>query len=456
MKFNQLILAGLFVMSFATARAAESDYSYHAPEGWLNANVDLSENIDPKFLKGMDRTFETVLNPLEAAADKFEMQDLKTPKKLKWGLRGMMFDMAVSFKGTVGLLTTKGIASAFIIILEKDPQLQVNTANIDSDPGTFDLNVDFGDPKKMVEPVVKSLMATGKVKAKNESKLRSSLLTTVTHFQSLASGIEPSPATVWDISRIRLDLSVSGTGVISPLITAGGGLRVRLEWFPKGSAKSGTRKLAAVDERIPAIQKKMNKFFKDTTQQLDTWSVNEKMSHKGLDLKVVKFALGLSTKFDISIVSMSAAGALHVYFNKREGAIYSPMAAMPTSELKGISVMKDVSDEELGARLGSILGMPETETGYSLASTKEKDSLKSLDNVFKLSAEKFQKGIGRAAKIGGFLADRTEGVLSKSKHWRLGEVRTDFEVDMGGALTVVTITGTSLLELIFKPLTGLN
>ena len=388
------ILLLTFVFA-ASAFAKENEYK--VPNEWLENHSSITEP-DPKFTASVDKIFQANLSPLQMA----ETQN-------KWGLRGFMFDLGVSAKGVLGMLVAKGAASATVVWTKKASNIQPAAFEPSFDESVA---IEDGDFTRSLEPLVQSLVKTGRVK--DPVTLRKNLNLLAEDMETLSMGVRGLHTRSWEISRLRLDVSVSTEGKIGPFVSVGGGVKVRLEWFPQAKA------LLYKPEQTPrlaAMQSSVNDTIRNLLLVMESYDQSEILKQNRLELSGLRVGLGISTKWKAVVLKSTAAATVYAYLSRPSLKTMSMGIPALRGESKGFEMM---------------------------------DGEGPTEKISRIDPKRFEKGLGRATRIGVFFANRSRKSLEKSS-WELNQLKTGFEIGVGGDIHLVTVNGSISGEMTFKP-----
>lgn len=392
----------IFLLTFVFAVSAfAKDSDYKVPNEWLENDSSIQEP-SPKFSESVDKIFQANLSPLQLAET-----------NAKWGLRGFMFDLAVSGQGTLGMLIAKGTPSATVVWTKRATNIKPAALEPQFDNT---LSFDEGDFKENLEPLISSLTKTGRVK--DPVELRKNLGLLADDLQALSNGVRGMQSKSWEVNRLRLDVSISSTGKVSPFTLLGGGVKVRLEWFPQ--AKTLPFKGAEPTLRLATMQSSMSETVKNLLLLMETYDQSEIVKQNHLELSAIRVGLGISTKWKTVVLKNSASAMVYAYLGRTKPKPMSLGMPVLRGESKGFDVLDNTGKEE---------------------------------KISKVDPKKFEKGLGRATRIGVFLANRSRKMLENST-WELNQLKTGFEMSVSGDIKLVTVAGVASAEMTFKPVSN--
>lgn len=439
---------------------AESDVSeFQVPSNWIAGSSEKTElrilnaesqsmssdsNSTSKFELGLTKLLMVPRKFLEkndvGSASNFSIFSPTESEKPKWRLTHFIFDLGVSLGGTMGF-SLKGTTAAQVTWLRKAstvqaPKILSNEGTeadaMDSSAIAETLNGLSGDPKRM-EGMIRMIMSTGKVS--DENSLRANLKQTVDTIDAMTASLEKTESVQWSLSKIRFDLSVSGSGVVGPYFTSvGGGVRVRFDWapVPKKPTPGVPRIISPIAESLVAT-------LQGVARDLDVWNAGD--ANPALTLKAARVGLGLNVKFGVGVVKMGVTAFGYATFNRKVVPAFSLLSENQLiKNAKPVELLvSDVATQS--ARWGQLV------SGHSFSLRSDSEN---KDSVLKLNPLELSKGLKKASKIGEFILKTSEKVLNKST-WSVATVKTGFEFSVGGSIDLVGITGTVGLELVFVP-----
>jgi len=145
-------------------------------------------------------------------------------------------------------------------------------------------------------------------------------------------------------------------------------------------------------------------------------------------LKQVKLSLGISQGGNIGIATEDASILGTVEFDKAD-APAEKQTATSGGNLRILSAQKSQDSAALT---------------YAAANGISHDA-----DSFMISHEKLRDGLARAVLIGDYFGKRAKG--AESATWKIIEISPEFDLSIGGAMGLKTITGTAGIELTFGP-----
>ncbi len=349
-----------------------------------------------------------------------------------WRLVTVIGELGLSAKGLLGILAFQGSPAVAVYWDKKEQRAFAPTghneqADFSQDASTFALTSDMQkeDIQQGLVPLMDGLMASGRIS--DRETLEKNLLDSVMEFQSAMYDVMASQRNVWYVSRFRLNLSVSASGVVSQGMSAGGELRVRLEWHraQKVASPSRGRDLAHVKK-----SEKLVAFIQSLTLDLESLAISNSESSK-FEAEQFRIGLGLSVGGDFGVVKGEAKVVGHIYF-KRGAKNFAPTTVDSLSSDEPLYL---ITDGKLNQN-----EMMSLHRGSSEVSRSDRNGDGIIDEiVYKLDRKVFRKGLIFAGKMGGFFGKQAHKV-SDAK-WGVSKIKIDFDLSVGGDLGIVTLTG---------------
>lgn len=366
-----------------------------------------------------------------AALDQSEVpvssHSLTAGDRVPWHMEYLLTDLSVSASGLLGSLVMKGSPSVTFIWRKQKPAAIPLDVKVDAADVSMTNATTHEEMAMQIEPAVRMAVASGRVK--NETKLRSSLLSAANDFQALAASVGENPGHDWWVSRLRLDLTLDATGAVTPVIGVGGDIRFRFEWhrIMKANASTGAPKT----KLLGVAPSDLREFISATAEDLSVLSdTNPKPD--GFKAYSYRVGLGVSAKGDIGVVKSTASLMGQVYFSRD---VAKPKVHNLSAEVlpDTINVIEDASAAaETHARYASENAIATERVGNQI--------------VYKVDRKKIRKGLARAAKM-GILFGKHAG--SAKGHWKVFELRTALDLSITGKVGLTELSGLATSEINF-------
>lgn len=313
-----ILSAALFLLLTTQAQAGLSFLPQHYLTGEESSQVSKVDDFKPTsdFIDSVLKTEGEILE-LKDAAD----VDSKDSKKFKLNL--MMTNLTVTKSGLVGISALK--ASEFVSLywtrkkVKAAPEEVSNTLQIEGQATEEELNMNASE-------LADSLYNSGLVK--NKETLLQSLKAAMTKANETFGAIETMSYGKWDVSGLRLDLSVSVSGIVVPYTKVGASTRVWIEWKRVNHAR--------VKSFTSQNGKKLQDFVSKVLRDVDL-SVNN-VNLKSFHLSQMYIGLGQDYKTGFFGLGSSNFGFIgYVILNHRPGATVSNTLADARDDLPAIT-----------------------------------------------------------------------------------------------------------------------
>ncbi len=341
------------------------------------------------------------------------LETLPAPAKTPWKLAAVMTDLSISASGWLGFLVQKGTPSVTTVWRKQYPAKHAPDAVFSETESAADLVVGpettSVDIERDLEPSVRALVSTGGVR--NETNLRRNLLSAAADFQNVTTLLSTvNPKGQWWVSRFRLDFAVDVSGNVTPAVTLGAEAKVRFEWH-RLRAKRPTPAAQALARNAfagrPGLAENLVAFADHLGNDLSEIADGSSVKAKGFRAYGYRVGLGITAKGNVGVAKAVGTLTGHLYF------------------------ARDVSKP--------VVHPKPTEGGEMLLVTNEND-------FGKIDRRAFRKGLRKALRIGRFFARHADQARGK---WKIHELRTGFDLSLGGKTGIVTVGGVASTEISF-------
>jgi hypothetical protein len=289
-----------------------------------------------------------------------------------------------------------------------------------------------------VDDAVRSVMATGRVR--NESRLRAELKKAVADFRSVTSILDTNAAgSLWWPSRLRLDMVVAASGKVNNVLTSvGGSVRIRIEFLRALNPATKPQKpamVASTDRRSVEARRSLNEFVNIVASELNYISATNK------DLQGIKpfvFSVGIGMTAGGAFGVAKTSGQVIGYLCFANGVSQPSRAAKPApvmlSDEGTVTMIEDTPSQEH-------LDFANSNRIENDLTISERIHNRIVRAVYKVERKGFRKGLEHAFKMSFFFARHAHRRPTEVGHWGLIELRTGFDMSMGGKLPLVSFTG---------------
>lgn len=389
------------------------------PEEWIVGNIESSEwtlptpEADEKIksiftLQGQALERLTQVEKMRAAVfHPFHGGSGGEPGEAPWHLSNFVTEFGVTVQGVFGNLVSDG-GSAVKGIWKKQKQ----NAKKEQDASIYSIQWNTQEsPSDQLEPVIRSVLKAGLIR--KEDVFRRNLDQAAGRFQKIVRILEATPPmnSDWEVSRFALILAVDASGMVSPAVSVGGELLIRLDWDrpkipPAFHQKFLTTPLTEQERNFVQVVHTLGNQMSTAQHQLD------ELEGHGVNLEHFHVGVSIGASGNIGLVSLGGIVDGMLY--------YSHPGEIETIQLQSVrSNTLDLNSD-----------IPMIRAQNSEAPLKKEDT-------FLIRPEAFQKGLKRALKMGSYFARM--GVASNSSEWILDEIETEFEVALSGSIGLVTV-----------------
>lgn len=449
MKFSKKIAAVSLAAATGLAFLPAYNPNEKLPESWYKLPEDAHPTQWAALNSGISQAEDTT--GASVAVDRFlkansDALDGLSPESAqndnKWRMQGFMVDLAVNHTGHIGGLLATGEASALVYwrparLINAGKNVPQQPSSTEAADLTVTSNTTPEQLRMQLEPIAKSVAATGKVK--KTSDFRNNLAKVAEEFLQTTRGIEMNPGAMWDVSRVRLDFSVDAEGHISPFFSKGAGVRLRFEWAP--TVVGARLAHAESGNGDNSNSSNLKQLLKTVAQDLSSLPYDE-YSPTGLSLKEIRFGLGLYGEGKWGLAKVRSAVMGQVYFSRNTNVAANMLnSADATDTLETLPLVEE-APAQTHIEYADAIGV----VHQSFSNNKG-----GMDTVFEVSREKFRNGLKKASKMAVFLAGRQNKAKKKNSGWDVAEVRTSFALSLSGTTSFVTLSGAKAsLELLMQ------
>jgi hypothetical protein len=383
--------------------------------------------------KHLDQIFSAQTSALEkSAVAPLEFPSVKANEQVPWRLVSMITDLGISKKGLIGVLTWKGNAGVSFYWQKKEKN--INAANEETSGESLS-TVTVSDASSIeeledqIETSVQGILASHKIES--EQELRKNFRKAVLEFAAISSQIEAvRPKNSWTVSKVRMDLSIDGSGKVSFAPSFGLNLRIRLEW---SVAPSKNRVVTFLADEKPSKIKGVQQLITALGEDVED-VVSDQPKSKKFVPKTIRLAVGISASKNIGLVKGAAKSVFHIYFTKSNEI--KPMANLVKADESALLLI------ESSPMQNQISYVRDGENVVDLKSSGSKDT------VYRLNRRKFRRGLKKSMEMSGIFSDRAS--KHEKKNWGLKKVKTNLEVSISGAVGLATLTGSATAEVTFE------
>ncbi len=376
----------------------------------------------PEYDRGEKFRVENTLTPLLKGQRKV-LKDIGYLPRRKWSLEAIRLGLGISVKGLVGLVSLSGKSSTLLTWTRKGSSIP------DRGDKSIKINVSSSSEevtKQLVEEssfALNELNAQAKKNALNKLKNKTAQMQKI--YLELLNGYDGGE---WFIDTLRYDLSFDAEGNILPFMSLKGEVKLRLEFFSIKTNHSYSNKT----NFLGPTAKFARLLLKDARYALSSQTLKsiEKM---GYEFKVLRIGIGMGISGDITVASLGAESMAQIYLKKTQ-----------TNK----NQITDIADEPLPYLAQS----NELRENFARKNNIKFDDLNekglSSKKVYYITRKKFRKGLMKALRVGKFFTNLAKE--QSTKRWHLGLIENEFELSIGGTLSLVKINGVGIVRFVFK------
>lgn len=357
-----------------------------------------------------------------------------------WHLEGMIANFGISLDGIVGTMGLGGSAAIKGVWRKVAPESQSAAvapkaeSKVSKGGGEKIFVVDGSEganPRKQLEPAINAALASGKVK--DAGKFRQGVMKIGEQFSEMTRTLESIHfADGWSAEALRLEVTVDASGMVTPGISVGGTLYLRLDWLrPEADMEHAESK----PQSVPASElgRNLSGFTQAMAQEIQAASEEAEDFHaSGFELEEVRIGIGVTAGGEIGVAQTSASVMGSITFEK-EGEEEKPEGGSSSPSADSIALIGSEADPE--------------KASYAARNGVEIESF--WDGiVYRVKRSNFRRGLVRAIGMGEFFARNASHV--ESERWKVSEIEAEFQMSVGGTLGVVTVDASGLVVLGFS------
>jgi hypothetical protein len=393
------------------------DWLASAPGASASQSTDAAEEeaeITPAPALGekVDQIFTAESESLERAEAASTVVPETVPQAQRWHLTAFMADLGISMSGVLGALVYKGTPSVTAIFRKQYAKPDVKPETV-ADAVALTPMMSHQDLAMALEPGIQATLATGRVK--DEKTFRTEAMGAAQEFQVLTRSLQSMDESLsWKVSRFRLDLSVDVSGKVTPVISVGGDLRLRFEWFRMKPPTHALPRMAAAQveaAQASELSEGLVKFASGIAEDLVELSDDSVVADSGFKAFSYRVGLGISKKKKFGVVTDTNSMIGHLYFTRN---VPKPVVNPKPP--------RDGASEDLAL-------------------------ISAGDQVTPLTHKRFRKGLNRAFKMGAFFA--RYAARHPNARWKVYELRTGFDLSLTGRTGLAGINGLGATEINF-------
>lgn len=374
---------------------APMSFAAHLPQSWVNEHKHKS--FSASTLKDLNDTHNFLDSVLNVQEKVLMGREEKSPNGFKFSQ--YVTDFSLSKSGLFGLSALK--ATTAVELKWKRASLQ-KMKDFSSELEVVD---DSKEALRVTASQVEALaVSTGKVEA--SAALKTNIEEVLSKVKAMMEQMDHMDFPGWQLTSMRLDLSIGANGQVWTFAKAGASVRVRLDWK---KIRNGSNKTAMMKNMNSSF---INKILYDFNE------IYKEQNLAGFKVKMVNVGVGLSLKGSFLGLSSTKAGIIG-YLR------FVPVPVNNKMALKIIDVNSDLATE-----------------GIEYLADSELEASKNMNLTF-LPRNKWKAGLLKGLMMAKFFAgsaDRFQNI------WQVSEIKTVFELSKSGFLGLASTSATGTLE----------
>lgn len=402
------------------------------PHDWL-AGAEGDPTMAAKLEQSVDHAFNLHAKILDDAAR----------TNADWSLGGMVFDLAVSVEGALGVLVGEGEVAVRTAWVRADQPQGLKLEN-SSPIKTLELKADDSEEAfaKNVFFLQEMALSTGLIKS--PTALRNNLKSALLQFRNTGRLLNESELEKagWRLSEYVQVLSISGEGEVGTVVV-GGLVTFKMVWKIEARHHEQALKNFSTLRRVPkniSLELLLSGLASDLE---NVTRETEAIEESGYELEKFYVEIGAKGEGEFGVVSGSIKSAGKIVFSRND------------DDDDGDEIDRDFQNArhstELANLRSKIFDFPSASTLMLLSASPNGVSLLSKNGDVKserVDRAVFRRGLKRALRMGRFFARRAARV--QSRDWKIKEIETEFELAVNGTVGVATVEGFAALSLEFE------
>jgi hypothetical protein len=351
-----------------------------------------------------------------------------------WRLAALTSELAISLKGILAPLAIRGTASFRLIWrkIENFPS-QENEAQLETQALILNAESPHSEISRQLEPIVAMVMRSHQIE--NESLFRKELFEKAEEFYRLSSLLAREPATLVWVNRFRFDLAVMASGKVNPVTNVGGEVKLRFEWF---RIEPNTTGVPLASPILSEQDQKFREFVEGIAYDAQRISA-ESFKETGFYPNYLSVGIGMNASGNLGVVKLGGAVMGYLYF----GLIQKDLKEIPMPMSLPAGALKPLELTEFHS--------PKSHVDYAREHHipfKEVSKYGVVEEViYLIDRARFRSGLTKACRLSAQMLQRLQTV--KAKKWEIREVRSSFELSIGGDLGIVSVNGVGNVGLSF-------
>ena len=393
-----------------------SEKSASSSSSWEKPSQDFDKEVMDLF-EAQGDSYDALLQESEYALDK---------SINNWELSVIRSQLALTAGGVLGVLALKGTVAAelrwFKKSFVKELKLRHDIPLNDAAHATIDTQMSDAAIEQVLISIADKAVATGRIS--NKELMLDGLKHKINETKKMLFRVPDTTIFPFSLHRLRLEIIFGSSGRVLPFMTAGGSIRIRLDWelLPTGSVNKFSSHSSFDEDTNSSFEELVKAMSQDMNVLVAREPFGSKFRVKGFQIRIAQTASG-----QVGVANASGSFGGMLFFRKNHSSNKSNQAF--TSEDGGafnlIRVPKALESSH--------------EPSYILSDKFLTSSFQDRGKVISIDRNKFRQGLKKAEKIGSYFIGKANQV--KNKNWELREIRTDYQLSLAGSVGLATIGG---------------
>ncbi|NRA46779.1 MAG: hypothetical protein HRU09_17670 [Oligoflexales bacterium] len=386
------------------------------------------EKPSKDFDKEVDDIFEAQGDSYDALLQESNYGNLKSLNG--WELSVIRSQLALTADGVLGVLALKGTVAAELRWFKKSyiKEMEANYDLLSTDAAHATLSMDMSDTEinNILAKIADKAAGTGRIR--DRGLMLEGLQDRVNKTKQMLFSVPDTSVFPFSLYRLRLEIIFGASGRALPFMTAGGDVRIRLDWdlVPSRNniiaSKPDSDLLAATNDSFDGL---VTAFSQDMGVLVKREPFGSKFRVKGFQIRIAQTAGGR-----VGVANASGSLGCMLFFKKNRISRAKSMHYFDETEGKAHFNLIRFENQQSAEK---------EQDSYILSDDYMTKSYQSSSSVTSIDRSKFRKGLEKAENIARYFIGRAKRV--KNRNWELREIRTDYQLSLAGSVGMATIGG---------------
>ncbi len=402
------------------------------PKSWYTVpEKGAGENAKPA--PEAAESVQSVFRVQQEALNQARSRSMSFQSTSPWHLDGLMADFSISQGGLFGILLGPGTPSVRSIWRINQPQAVPSHQKKLAKSRSVSVSAHSkpSDVVRQMEPMIRAAVATGAVQ--NETNLRRNLRLQAASFIRLCRAMDRVHVNgPWHVDAFQLFLTFDAYGQVTPTVGVGGTVNVSFDW-QRASDDSP-------DVAVTPLAHNLDQFTQLIEEELQIVSQeSHDLPGLGFELSEFEVGMGLTAGGDIGMIGISGGISARLIFLKDDPPAPDPSVPFYEIGVRSVNLIKTSSDKatfDYASRKG---------IAYKRAKlASAQDAV-----VYEIPREQFREGLRQAIGMGSFFVNLAK--RATMPNWSLGDIRTEFDLSIGGSFALATFDVSGQITMDFSP-----